>query len=201
MRVKSFFKTALIGGILSILPLATLIIIFRWIIGFVGDFLHPIVNMFNTDSQWVELAIYAISIVSILFLFFAIGLFIQTSFGKITFDFIERRYLSKIIGYRTIKEIVIQVFGGNKKFFSEVVLVDVFNSGTLMTGFITDHCEQSQYVTVFIPTGPNPTSGNIYHVKEDKVQRTEISVDVALKTIISCGSGSSAVLEKRVKKR
>ncbi|MDA3817791.1 MAG: DUF502 domain-containing protein, partial [Prolixibacteraceae bacterium] len=78
-------------------------------------------------------------------------------------------------------------------FFSEVVLIDIFNSGVLMTGFITDYQENNDYLTVFVPTGPNPTSGNIYHLPKEKVKRTDISVDYAIKTIISCGAGSENI--------
>jgi uncharacterized membrane protein len=70
-----------------------------------------------------------------------------------------------------------------------VVLVDIFNSGALMTGFITD--DQGEVLTVFVPTGPNPTSGNIYHLQKDRVQKTGASVDSGMKSIISCGAGSA----------
>ena len=99
--------------------------------------------------------------------------------------------MKKIPGYKLAKETVQQFFGKNRSFFKEVVLVDIFNSGVLMTGFITD--DQGEIITVFVPTGPNPTSGNIYHLPADRVSKTGASVDNGMKTIISCGSGSSEV--------
>jgi uncharacterized membrane protein len=75
-----------------------------------------------------------------------------------------------------------------------VVLVDLFNSGTLMTGFITD--DQGEIITVFVPTGPNPTSGNIYHVRKEKVFKTDAAVDNGMRSIISCGAGSSEIFEQ-----
>ena len=73
------------------------------------------------------------------------------------------------------------------------MIVDLFGSGTLMTGFITD--DQGEILTVFVPTGPNPTSGNIYHVPKDNVLRTKAAVDTGMKTIISCGAGSNEIFE------
>ena len=61
----------------------------------------------------------------------------------------------------------------------------------LMTGFITDN--QGEIITVFVPTGPNPTSGNIYHLPKAKVLKTGASVDNGMKSIISCGAGSAEV--------
>ena len=72
--------------------------------------------------------------------------------------------------------------------------MDIFNSGALMTGFITD--DQGDILSVFVPTGPNPTSGNIYHLQKDRVTRTSATVDVGMKTIISCGAGSAEVFAK-----
>ncbi|MCK4745674.1 MAG: hypothetical protein KAT15_01495, partial [Bacteroidales bacterium] len=71
---------------------------------------------------------------------------------------------------------------------------DIFNSGTLMTGFITE--DQGEILTVFVPTGPNPTSGNIYHLAREKVLFTKTSVDNGMKSIISCGAGSSEIFAK-----
>ena len=87
-----------------------------------------------------------------------------------------------------------QFFGKNRSFFKEVVICDLFNSGTLMTGFITD--DQGDIITVFVPTGPNPTSGNIYHLPKDKVLRTNAAVETGMKSIISCGAGSANIFSE-----
>ena len=110
----------------------------------------------------------------------------------------EDRYMMKIPGYKMAKETVQQFFGKNRSFFREVVLVDIFNTGALMTGFITD--DQGEMITVFVPTGPNPTSGNIYHMPFERVIKTTASVDSGMKSIISCGAGSAqrAVMKSTV---
>jgi uncharacterized membrane protein len=66
-----------------------------------------------------------------------------------------------------------------------------------MTGFITDNL--GELITVFVPTGPNPTSGNIYHIPKEKVFKTDSSVEAGMKSIISCGAGSSEIF-KTIKK-
>ena len=66
-----------------------------------------------------------------------------------------------------------------------------------MTGFITD--DQGEILTVFVPTGPNPTSGNIYHLPREKVYRTTTAVDSGMRSIISCGAGSSEIFNSIVK--
>lgn len=192
--MKKYINTTLLGGLAAVLPLALIILFFRWIINLIERILSPLVELFNTDSRYVILALYVLIVIALVILFFTIGFIIQTKIGNFLKNGIERRYLMKIPGYKTARDIVMQFFGGNRSFFSEVVLVDLFNSGTLMTGFITD--DKGEMITVFVPTGPNPTSGNIYHVQKDKILKTNASVDVGMKSIISCGAGSAELFEK-----
>lgn len=192
-RVRNFFRTTLLGGLAAVLPLALMVIVIRWIIHTIENFLGPLVELIDTDSQIQVLAIYCIVIFAILLVFFLVGLIIRTRVGRFFKKVLEKQYLMRIPGYKIVKDTVRHFFGKNQSFFSEVVLVDLFNSGTLMTGFITDTHES--YITVFVPTGPNPTSGNIYHVKSEKVIRTTTPVDTGMKSIISCGAGSEEVFK------
>ncbi len=194
-RLRSFFRTTFIGGLVALLPLSMVIILFRWIINLIEKYLGPFVDMItDTDSKFYTLGLYILSIIAIFLIFFIIGLIIKTRWGKFLNRQLEKKYLMKIPGYKMARETVSQFFGKNRSFFKEVVIVDLFNSGTLMTGFITD--DMGDIITVFVPTGPNPTSGNIYHLPKDKVSRTGAAVDVGMKTIISCGAGSSEVFEE-----
>lgn len=192
-RFNIFLRTTLIGGLAAILPLGLIVIFFRWIIVLIEKYLEPLVRLFETDTTISTIIVYVIAVVAIVALFFFVGLFIRTRFGNMVLDYIENTYLMKIPGYKTARDIVQQFFGSNRSFFSEVVLVDIFNSGTLMTGFVTDYQEHNEYITVFVPTGPNPTSGNIYHLPKEKVFKSTMPVEAAIKTIISCGAGSSEV--------
>ncbi|HDT12349.1 MAG TPA: DUF502 domain-containing protein [Candidatus Marinimicrobia bacterium] len=195
-RIRKFFRTTLIGGLIAIMPLTLIILLFRWILNLIEKYLGPIVKIIETDSRFYNFGLYVLTIVAILLLFFLIGVIIQTRIGKFL-NKAEDKYLQKIPGYKLAKETVQQFFGKNKSFFREVVLVDPFNSGTLMTGFITD--DMGEVITVFVPTGPNPTSGNIYHLHQDKVFRTTASVDSGMKSIISCGAGSTDIFHNVLK--
>ena len=199
-RVQRFLRTTLIGGVVALAPLTLIILLFRWVINLIGRSLTPLVNTILQDpdpNPYVKFAIYLLTFSAVLLFFFLIGLAVRTRLSRFLKG-AEDRYLLKIPGYKLAKETVQQFFGKNRSFFKEVVLVDIFNSGALMTGFITD--DQGDIISVFVPTGPNPTSGNIYHLQKDRVLRTTASVDVGMKTIISCGAGSAEVFAKKALK-
>ena len=192
-RFRKFLRTTLIGGVVALAPLTLIILLFRWMINVIGRILTPLVERILQDpdpNPYVKLALYVLSVIAILLLFFIIGLMIRTRLSRFL-NKAEDRYFLKIPGYKLAKETVQQFFGKNRSFFKEVVLVDIFNTGALMTGFITD--DQGDIISVFVPTGPNPTSGNIYHLEKGRVTRTTAPVDVGMKTIISCGAGSAEV--------
>lgn len=196
-RFQRFLRTTLIGGVVALAPLTLIILLFRWVINVIGRSLTPLVDTILQDpdpNPYFKFAIYVLSFTAILLLFFIIGLMIQTRLKRFL-NRAEDRYLLKIPGYKLAKDTVQQFFGKNRSFFKEVVLVDIFNSGALMTGFITD--DQGDIISVFVPTGPNPTSGNIYHLQKERVTRTSASVDVGMKTIISCGAGSAEVFARK----
>lgn len=194
-RFRNFLRTTLIGGIVALAPLTLIILLFRWVITVIGRNLTPLVDTILQDpdpNPFFKFALYLITFTAILLLFFIIGLVIRSRLSRFISK-AEDRYLQKIPGYKLAKETVQQFFGKNRSFFREVVLVDIFNSGALMTGFITD--DQGEVITVFVPTGPNPTSGNIYHLNKDRVQKTGASVDSGMKSIISCGAGSAELFK------
>lgn len=196
-RVQRFLRTTLIGGMVALAPLTLIILLFRWIINLIVRFLTPLVNTILQDpdpNPYVKFAIYLLTFSAVLLFFFIIGLTVRTRFSRFM-DRAEDKYLLKVPGYKLAKETVQQFFGKNRSFFKEVVLVDIFKTGTLMTGFITE--DQGDIISVFVPTGPNPTSGNIYHLQKDQVIRTTAPVDVGMKTIISCGAGSAEVFAKQ----
>ena len=104
--------------------------------------------------------------------------------------------------YGAIKQ-VNEAFSGNKNSFKTVVLVEFPREGMYSVGFITSeqHAEVQQktkekVVAVFIPTTPNPTSGFLVLVPEDKVTKLEMSVAEGIKYIVSLGSIAPELLPK-----
>jgi uncharacterized membrane protein len=135
------------------------------------------------------------AVVFIVLVFFLVGLLVKTEIGKVSFQAFEDKFLAKIFGYRIIKETVLQIFGEEKNVFKAVALVKLFGNETLMTAFVTDEHSDGSY-TVFIPSGPAPTAGFVYHVQKEQITIIDIPVDQALRTILSLGAGSKKLIEQ-----
>lgn len=198
-RLKGFFKTSLLGGVAVILPVAIFVFIFKWLFNFVTDKIQPLTNLVMAKSQLQEIAADALAIAIILGVCLIIGAIVKTKVGKFVHESLENRILKIAPGYTMIKETVTQFIGKKKAPFSSVALVQIFENSTLMTGFVTDAHPDGSY-TVFVPTGPNPTSGLIYHLQGKYVQHVDVPVEEAMRSIISCGAGSKTLINRYLEK-
>ena len=197
-RIKNFIVTTLLGGFVVILPITIFIFIIRLIFNFLTDALAPLSSLIATKTAWNVSIVNLIALGSIILFCFLMGLLIRTRIGKNFFGNVEKAYLAKLPLYSTIKEIVQQFSGAKKMPFSQVVTVEVFSNGTKMTGFITEEHGNGNF-TVFVPTGPNPTNGFIFHVSEDQIERKNTSTEEAMRSIIGVGVGSDKVLKANKK--
>ena len=194
-KLKSFLKTSLLGGVVVILPVAILASVTLWIFNLVTGLIEPLTRLLIKDSQINEYAAEVIVLVLIVASCFFVGVLVRTRLGDFFYRTIETRILKLMPGYSMVKETVLQVFGSKQDSpFSSVAMVQVFGNETLMTAFITDKHENGSF-TVFVPTGPNPTSGLIYHLEARYVHPVDMSVQDAMRSIISCGSGSAKLMK------
>ncbi len=93
--------------------------------------------------------------------------------------------------YRGVRQIIQSFTAPAQTGFMQVVLVEFPRKGTRTIGFITnvlsDDAGGEKMYNVFIPTSPNPTSGFLQIVQETEIIRTNLSVDEALKMVVSAG--------------
>ena len=200
-QLKQFARKALFGGILVILPIVIIGFFFRWAFGLVTDLIQPLTDFTIRNYQFPELLADLFVIIVVLFICFFVGLVVSTSIGIWLHKHFDKYLVRLAPGYRLVKEIVAQIFGSDEDSpFSkgEVARVRIFgeHNETTVTALVTSrHADGT--VTVFVPTGPNPTSGNIYHVPQKHVEfYPEASVERMMKSIIACGAGSDVLFRK-----
>jgi len=174
-------------GIIVFVPIVITVLIFIWAFNAVDGILQPTIRYFWGQS------ITGLGVLALILLILLAGFIASNIIGKRLI-----RYLESLVSriplvsqlYRGIKEIVLSFSGSSKARFMEVVLVEFPRKGIKAIGFVTNKHETKSGETfshVFIPTSPNPTSGFLEIVKDDEITRTNMSVDDALKLIISVG--------------
>lgn len=193
-ELRDYINTTLIGGFLVILPLALLFIVFNWLFNIVFGFIAPITSLLTFGGRVDRFLATILAVVILVLACFGVGLFVRTTMGNYLYEEFDKHVLNRIPFYKAIRDTVRQFSNREKMPFSKVVMVNVFNSDTRMTGFITDEHTEDMF-TVFVPTGPNPTNGFIFHVKRDQITFVDVPVEDAMKAIISVGAGSKKIVE------
>jgi len=197
-RLRSFLKTSLLGGLVVILPATILVSVSLWLFGLITNWIKPLSDVLRSYSEYSELISDFIVISLIIFTCFFVGVLVRTRLGGFLFRTIEHRILKLMPGYSMIKETVLQVFGNRDESpFSSVALAQVYGNDTLATVFITDKHADGSF-TVFMPTGPNPTSGLIFHLRGVYVHPVDIPVQDAMRSIISCGAGTHRLIQQHL---
>ncbi len=127
-----------------------------------------------------------------------VGLLARNYFGKRIIQWVDAGLLrvpllNKIYG--ATKQVNDAFSSSNKTSFRTVVLVEFPRAGVHSIGFITSEPDlevqskiPEKVVCVFVPATPNPTSGFLILLPEDKVIKLEMSVADGIKYIISLGS-------------
>ena len=191
-KLGKFFLTTILGGLFVILPISIFFIIVRFALDFLMNIISPLSNLLRFSEATPKWTADLMAVMIIMLFFFIIGLIVQMPRGKAYFKYMERKYLEMIPMYSTIRETVHQ-FTGKTKPFSQVVMADVFGNDTRMVGFITDELENDMY-SIFVPTGPNPTNGFVFHVKRHQLEFIEARSEDAMRSIIAVGTGTRTML-------
>lgn len=202
MKFKQFIKSTLFGGLVVILPIAIIAFLIKWIFQTITDLIQPLTNYALKTHHMPEYVADSIVVGIIILVFFVVGLMVQTTIGNFLHRIFDDIFQKIAPGYRMVKEVVIQIFGSSEASpFSngEIAKVRLFgvDCPTEVTALITDRHPDGTY-TIFMATGPNPTSGNIYHVPEEQVTLCpHIPFDSAMRTIIACGAGSAELFSRK----
>lgn len=198
--LKDFLRKSLIGGIVVLLPLTLVIAFFRWLFKFITGLIQPFTDSLIEVYAMPDWAGHLIVVALIVMLCFTVGNLVSTRVGNWLYQQTEDFLSEKVPGYKAVKDLVAQLMGhGSGGLRGEVCLVWTQGRGVdiAMTGLVTSRHPDGR-LTVFVPCGPNPTTGFIYHVTPDLVElRPELRVDAVMKSAIACGVGAGEMLRRR----
>jgi uncharacterized membrane protein len=199
--LSHFVRQSFIGGLLVVLPITILLVVFRWVFNSVENIIQPLslplARLVDAPDVFIDLLV----IIMIMLGCFLIGTLASTGIGKWLHTRFDSSLAKLAPGYNLVRDIIHQIFGDNANSpfrQGEVARVRLFGADvtTETTAIITSRHDNDWY-TVFVPTGPNPTSGLIYHLPPNQVELLEgIKVEEALKTIIACGAGSGELFSR-----
>ncbi len=196
-------KKYLIAGLLVWLPLAVTIWLLSWLLGTldgVFDFLLSASQAVLPESarEGIERLrhVPGLGVLSMLVGLLLTGVFAANFVGQWWLRQWDRLlYRIPIVKsiYSSVKQVSDTLFSSNGNAFREAVLVQYPRAGSWTIGFVTGKPggevarQLPDHVSVYVPTTPNPTSGFFLMMPRADVHVLRMSVDEALKYVISMG--------------
>lgn len=189
--MKKHIRKYLISGLLFILPIGITLFFLRFLMKITAGSIVGITSKYWDSSHPVQA--WLISLAVFIMFIYGIGIFTTHIIGRrliaIGEIIIMRVPFLKTI-YGVSKQVVHAFIDPNRATFKSVVLVEFPQPGVRLVGFITGNIEDKQgqnCYKVFVPTCPNPTSGFFLIVRPDEMEHTDLSVEDAMKMIVSGG--------------
>ena len=189
-------KKYLITGLLIWVPL----VITVWVLSFLVDTLDQSLLLLPVSWQprsWIGFHIPGLGVLMTLAVVLATGVFAANIIGQRLVQYWEgllaRIPIFKSL-YFSVKQVSDTLFSSSGLAFRKALLVQYPRQGSWTIAFLTgqpggdvaNHLK-GDYVSVYVPTTPNPTSGFFLMMPAADVVELDISVDAALKYIISMG--------------
>jgi uncharacterized membrane protein len=190
---KSFWtklRNKFLTGILTMIPLYVTYFLVKFIIQIAPDL--PILRKipFLAESEFLVSLLGFLAVIAFLFL---LGIIVSNVIGKRLFSLFER-LMEKVPLVNTIylssRQIIQTLALSGKGNFKKVVFIEYPRKGLWTLAFVTASSKSKkgvEYVHVFVPTTPNPTSGIVIFLKASDVRPSGMNVEEGLKALISGG--------------
>ncbi|OGV83651.1 MAG: hypothetical protein A2340_15755, partial [Lentisphaerae bacterium RIFOXYB12_FULL_60_10] len=190
-RFRTHIRNRLISGILVLFPVGITYLVLKFLFNLASGLLKPMIEQpLEPLPDW---AVALISLVALGVLLYVVGFFVGQVFGRRLVAFGERLLL-KVPILKTVygaSKQTVEVFAmTDRDKFESVVLVEFPRPGVLMLGFVSGTFRDPSgnlYYRMFIPTAPNPTSGFMAIIHEQEVKPAGITLEEAIKMIVSGG--------------
>lgn len=193
---KTTLKTYFLTGLLVLVPLAITLWVLGLIIGTMDQTLTLLPGAWQPE-RLLGFRIPGLGAVLTLAFILGVGLLTQNFIGQTLVKWWEAllRHIP-VVGplYTSVKQVSDTLLSSSGNAFRKALLIEYPRRGSYTIGFLTGtpggdvtNYLEGDFVSVYVPTTPNPTSGFFLMVPRADVVELDMTVDAALKYIVSMG--------------
>jgi len=196
MTKSSHIRRYFVTGLLIWVPLVITIWVLNLLVGTLDQILTLLPPQFRTEN-WLGVHIPGFGVAMTVLIVFVTGLLAANIIGQRLVLFWER-LLARIPVvnsiYKGVKQVSDTLFAPGGQAFRKALLVQWPREGMWTIAFLTgtpggevlSHLD-GEFLSIYVPTTPNPTGGYFVMVSRSDVIELDMTVDEALKYIISMG--------------
>jgi uncharacterized membrane protein len=192
-RLRAYF----FAGILITAPIAITVYLAWLFVSFVDSRVTPLIPEPFNPENYLPFAIPGLGLLIVVIALIVIGASTAGYFGRLLTRFVDASVVRMPVVrsiYVAVKQIMETVLARKSSAFRQAVLVQYPRAGVWTIAFITGVTQgevrdltSGEMINVFVPTTPNPTSGFLLFVPRSDVIPLSMSVEDALKMVVSGG--------------
>ena len=198
LKLGAKIRAYLFTGILVTAPVAITFYMAYEFILFVDKMVNDAIVQEWNLQKYVPMTIPGIGLLILIAALILIGMFTAGFLGKFIVrlgEWVVFKIPLVSSVYSLLKQVFETFFSNKNQAFSRVVMLQYPRPGTWVLAFVSTDTQQfvsdklsgEKMINVYVPTTPNPTSGFLLFVPEKDTIEMDMSVEEALKFIISCG--------------
>lgn len=194
-RLRNYFLTGLIiAG-----PIAITIYLTWWFVTWVDGIVRPFVPTAYRPETYLPFGLPGYGLIVAFLALTLLGFFAANLIGRTLVDFGEgllgRMPVVRAI-YRGLKQVFETLFSGNGSSFRRVGLVEFPSPGMWSIVLISQPPNievaaklpgKEEFISVFLPCAPNPTTGFFFYVPKSKIIEIDMNAEEAATLIMSAG--------------
>ena len=196
MGIRRHFRSTLITGILTLIPLGVTFFVLKFLFTTIDGWLKPIMSPIMSEVLGLEETYHiGMGALATILLVYLVGLVVSNFLGQKLLGAGEK-ILTKIPlvreVYAPVKQVVQMALApSTTNKFTRVVAIRTPGSPMRVIGFVTGEFHEEgnpvPLVSVFVPTSPNPTTGVLLFCEPEILYETNLKVETAMKMLISGG--------------
>ena len=195
--ILAWLRARFVAGMLIALPIVATFIILQFLINLIDSRVVPLLPASLRPETYLDYAVPGFGLLILLIFLTFVGAIATNFLGKFLVNATDR-VLTRVPVVRSVYSVFKQirdVFQNNTAGqYKEVAMVQYPREGSWAIGFVAGPVrgEMRQklgddYVGIFVPTTPNPTSGFLLYVSSSKIIRLDMTVEEGAKIIFSGG--------------
>ena len=190
-----FLKTTIIGGLIFLVPIIVILAILGKAFEIMAKVADPLSALIPIDTIGRIAVVNLLALILIVLVCFWAGLFARTQTASRLVQTLETKILSHIPVYAFIKGMAQSFTEGEVNKGMKAVLATLDDNAQI--AFEIERLEGG-HVAVYLPGAPNPWSGSVCIMSEDRVQPIEASMAVAVQNLRHLGRGSGELLKGKL---
>ena len=193
----AWLRGRFLAGMVIAAPIAITFFVLQFLINFIDNRVKPLLPPVIQPETYTNIAIPGFGVIVMVVALTVLGAVTTNLLGRSEVRGTDRLLSSVPIVrnvYAAFKQLVEVLTNNQQASYDRVVMVEYPKAGSWCIGFVSSNAKGEiahrlgrEFIGVFVPTTPNPTSGFLIYMKESECIEMDMSIEEGAKMILSAG--------------